>query len=112
MLRALMIIAIAIAGCGSSIGPGSNQVGGSCQNDSQCEHRCVVSGHFPNGLCTLSCTNDAQCPSGTACVTDSGGICEVQCGAVNGNCTVFGPSYACDERDRVTGVGAAVCRVP
>jgi hypothetical protein len=107
-----VILVAALAGCGgSSAGPGSRAVGGSCQSNADCQQTCLSNQTFPTGYCTASCTSDAQCASGSECVQDDfGNICEVLCSTVS-SCTAFGPKYACDEKARVGASGSAmVCR--
>jgi len=112
-MRTLALFCLAaLAGCGGvSVGPGSRSVGGACQTDANCDHRCVINGHFPNGLCTLTCGSTADCPVGSACVDDSGGICEILCSAVS-SCAQFGSLYQCMPRDSLPNGQVSVCRVP
>ncbi len=97
------------AGPFTSVGPGSAQVGGSCSTDTQCQSRCVTSDGFPGGMCTVSCASDADCPLGTGCIDDNGGICAVLC--TTNACSAFGPTWTCSERNRPGDNGKiSVCR--
>ena len=113
-MRTIFVATLLVwAGCGSDVGVGGKLVGANCSVDAQCDHRCVLNDHFPNGLCTVSCNSDLDCPNGTSCVDEAGGICEVQCGYVGGNCSQFGLGVACDAQDRKGAQGQAqVCRTP
>ena len=113
-MRALAcsLFLVLFAACGPDVGLGGNVVGGHCFNSGDCQYRCEVSGHYPDGLCTIPCANDAQCPAGTACIDDSGGICAVLCTVVR-SCAEFGSSYTCQNRDhKGSGGDVPVCRVP
>ena len=109
---ALALTLASASGCGgASGGPTSRVTGGPCKSNMECQQTCLMSDTFPKGYCTLSCASDGDCPSGAACVKDDfGNICEVLCTTVNSDCTAFGPKFACDEKARVVGAAARVCR--
>lgn len=112
MKRILFMLSLAFtAACGSSAGPTSRAVGGSCASNSDCDQTCLTNQTFPNGYCTRSCASDGDCASGSQCVRDDfGQICEVLCSTVS-SCTAFGPKFACDQKALVVGSGSvAVCR--
>lgn len=101
-------------GCGSSVavGSGGRLVGAPCASDSQCDAVCVTEKSYPGGFCTLKCSNDGNCPPGTACIDDAGGICGILCSS-NVDCASFGRGFVCDSRSRKGSSGSApVCRVP
>jgi hypothetical protein len=109
-LTALVLLLI---GCrGDEVGPSGGIVGGACASDRDCAHRCLSdNSHYPGGMCTLSCSRDADCPSGTSCVDDAGGICAINC-VSDGDCRPFGRDYRCDDKGRKGAGGEAlVCRV-
>ncbi|MCA9669494.1 MAG: hypothetical protein KC503_28060 [Myxococcales bacterium] len=78
---AVMLLAVASApACGGdSVGNQGLTVGGSCANDRDCDQKCLTGGDFPQGTCSVRCSNDAQCPGGTACVDKDGGYCLLTC---------------------------------
>lgn len=92
-MRALLTCVLLLAACGSSVGPGGHTVGAACASDANCDHRCVIGSHYPNGMCMLTCASTADCPGGTACVDDNGGICAILCTEVGGNCAQVGGGY-------------------
>jgi hypothetical protein len=110
-----LALAVAIGACGDDdddFPGGGATVGAACVSDSQCAFRCARGGHYPGGMCTVPCSDDFDCPSGTACVDDEGGICAVVCD-FDGNCGSFGPEYRCDStRRRGAGGEIRVCRNP
>lgn len=101
--------------CGSdddhgAVGPNSALVGGRCDGNKDCQERCVTGGDYPGGMCTVSCNDDRDCPSGSACVDASGGVCAPLCGG-KGDCDPFGPGWACRDRKLKHGPGqVTVCR--
>ena len=102
----------AVAACGDDDDEGPGDLGLACDNDAQCQGRCVEGGDFPGGMCTFACGDDADCPAGSACVNREGGICGVTC-EVHSNCESFGfgPDYGCFETDREgAGGDVRVCR--
>jgi len=112
--RLFMILMLwsTIASCGGGVGVGGRFVGAHCRTDADCDRRCVLDEKFPDGLCTISCADDTQCPVGTACIEKEGGICAVLCTAVR-TCSDFGPRYVCRGHDRRGSLlQADVCRAP
>lgn len=108
----LLLVSLIAAGCGG-VGPGGREVGGACQTDRDCTRTCFAGdSHYPGGICSARCTSDAQCPGGTACVDDLGGICAVLCSGAN-SCSGFGRGFQCDSENRRGAPGeVTVCRVP
>jgi hypothetical protein len=67
---------VLICGCGNSGSEAIRRgVGAECQRDSDCTEtgqRCLID--FKGGYCGVSpCTHDADCPQGSACVTEDNG---------------------------------------
>jgi hypothetical protein len=63
-------------------GNDSTLVGGPCMNNDDCDERLCESGAaFPGGVCTISCGESNNCPSGSSCaeLADEGWICLVDC---------------------------------
>ena len=111
-LIAALVVALA-AGCGGSgVGADGVAVGAACSGDGDCERRCVLGdSHYPGGMCTFACSTDADCPIGTSCIDDEGGICAVNC-VQPADCSGFGRGFTCDSRDRKgPGGKALICRV-
>jgi len=80
-LRLALLLAItALAACGSDgVGNDGGFVGGDCIDERDCEFRCQRGDEFPQGLCTVACNVDEDCPGGTFCIDDEGGICMLGC---------------------------------
>ncbi|MFO0554393.1 MAG: hypothetical protein U0271_38785 [Polyangiaceae bacterium] len=90
-----------VAACGDSTGGVGNDgevVGGACETASDCADgsRCVIDGSFPDGVCTVACSSDADCPEDSVCISTSGGICLLPCDT-NDECR---PGYVCDQKSR------------
>lgn len=68
------------AACGSDgVGIDGALVGGSCDENSDCDEECLRGGDFPEGTCSVSCRDDSQCPDGSNCIDKEGGICLLTC---------------------------------
>ncbi len=78
-LLAAFALALALAACGGGVGFYGEVVGGSCSANRDCEERCLTGGDFPQGTCTVSCSSDSDCPSGTYCIRKEGGVCLLGC---------------------------------
>lgn len=114
MRSMLFVIGIYLSACGEGgVGAGGTLVGKSCASSQECSQTCHAGdSHHPVGMCTVKCSSDADCPSGTACVDEAANIGAVVC-VNNNDCAAFGRGYVCDNRDRAGAPGAAlVCRVP
>lgn len=82
IIRAMALAFLfALGACGGDEGVGLNGgvVGGSCQDNRDCDERCLSSGDYPQGTCTLSCASDRDCPGGTYCIDEDGGVCLLAC---------------------------------
>lgn len=112
MLRIYMLLAaLTIAGCGSEVGNDGSSVGGSCEVSTECtpDSVCRTGDRFPNGYCALGCDVPEDCPSGSTCVENEGGICMVEC--ATGCRTEDG--YSCVDFDaRGAGGTVSVCATP
>jgi len=78
------------------VGPFGSVVGGPCSAPAHCAERCLTSGSFPGGTCTVSCDYDEECPAGTWCIDTEGGVCLLAC-VVPGDCRV---GYSCSNENR------------
>jgi len=110
----MWLVALASLSCGNIVvvGPEGTLVGAPCTVDGQCDKTCLIDDrHFPSGMCTVPCTTDAECPSGSVCVAHNGGQCVFAC-AGDTSCQGFGRGYVCGSSERAAGGTASVCLVP
>lgn len=82
-------------------------VGGACAVHADCAGGsiCLRGGDFPGGTCSVSCRDDGDCPTGSACVDKDGGVCLMTC-TVSRDCRA---GYQCDGKDRRTKGKVFVC---
>ncbi len=108
-MRAIICVAILfVAACGRDASDIDDLVGARCTSDRQCEDRCFIDGDkFPGGFCSLTCVNDQDCPDGTYCVDENGGVCLYGCPAFD--CNELGPDWVCRDRSRFGGGNVDVC---
>src|SRR5262245_5629675 len=93
------------------VGPDGRSVGGFCDTNADCVDFCEFDNHYER-MCTLRCDDDGDCPIGSACIDDAGGICAVTCDS-HAYCDPFGAPWVCDDRGRRGASGSvAVCRIP
>ena len=79
-LRLIWILAItALAACSDDVGTDGGFVGGACFDSRDCRFECQRGGEFPEGMCTVACNFDEDCPGGTFCIDTEGGICMLGC---------------------------------
>jgi hypothetical protein len=91
---AAAIISVAlIAGCGVSSDV-SRSLGAVCEDEGECEDRCLTGGRYPDGFCSLSCNGDGDCPDGAACVDREGGVCLFTC-SDRADCQFLGAEWRC-----------------
>jgi hypothetical protein len=110
-MKILSLLLFVLAAChsGHTVGGSDDLVGDPCTSDTDCAHRCYLDNNnrFPDGICSISCTSDQDCPVDTACVTTAGGVCLFRCPAFD--CNFLGPQWRCDTRDRASGGQVDVC---
>lgn len=75
----LLAFSLATACGNDGVGNDGAYVGGSCQDDRDCDEECLRGGDFPDGTCSVSCKVDDDCPSGTYCIDKEGGQCLLSC---------------------------------
>ena len=107
----MVVAALLVAACSSS--DVSRELGARCDVAAECDERCLApSTDWPGGFCTITCDNDADCPTEAACIDEGGndGVCAFICASDPG-CVFLGAGYECHERD-VHGlpVKVMVCR--
>jgi len=95
-MRAMILLAFVLAGCGGS--DVSRSLGARCDRTSDCADRCLgPSSDYPAGFCTVDCTTAADCPDGE-CVEREGGVCLFTCSTPS-DCAFLGPGWNCKEDD-------------
>lgn len=99
---------LALAGCGIDSDV-SRQIGARCEATDDCDDRCLRGDDYPDGFCSRSCLVDADCPDGTACVDDDGGVCLVAC-PDDAACAYLGAGWSCETREAIEGGEVDVCR--
>ena len=66
----------------------------------------MAKGDFPDGTCSVPCSSDFGCPSGTKCIDKEGGVCLLLCQSV-ADCR---GNYKCQPRDHFKiGGQSSVC---
>jgi hypothetical protein len=104
----LAALAVWIAACGEN--DVSRMIGARCDDSDECDERCLTpDDDYPGGLCTLSCDDDGDCPDGSACVEDDGGVCLFTCRSEAG-CSFLGAGWSCAEREGRPEGTVMVCR--
>jgi hypothetical protein len=110
---AALLLGVAGLSCGEVVaGPTSTSVGAACTMDSDCTNRCLADdSRFPGGACTIPCETDANCPSGSVCISHMSGVCVTAC-RTNADCAGFGRGFACAGDTDANGAEVLVCRAP
>jgi hypothetical protein len=110
---AVLLLCVAGLSCGDVVaGPTSTSVGAACTMDSDCTNRCLADdSRFPGGACTISCETDANCPSGSVCISHMSGVCVTAC-RTSADCAGFGRGFACAGDSAASGGEVLVCRAP
>jgi hypothetical protein len=72
----------------------SRELGARCDDQDECDDRCLTGARFPDGMCSRSCDDDGDCPGGTSCVTLAGGACLYACTSDPG-CEFLGEGWRC-----------------
>lgn len=103
----LLVLPLSAGACGGEeVGNEGTLVGGSCESDSDCDEDCLTGGDYPEGICSVSCATDDDCPGGTHCIDEDGGICMLAC-EVPSDCR---GGYTCQgEENRGHGGDSLVC---
>ncbi|MEZ4366267.1 MAG: hypothetical protein R2939_08245 [Kofleriaceae bacterium] len=114
MIKVAVMLSLALlVACGNDdVGKDGQVVGGSCTTSGgpsgTCAEgsRCVVDSDFPAGSCVKDCAAQADCPGGSACIQENGGICVLQCDDA-GDCR---DGYNCVEKSTLAPAGSdTVC---
>ncbi len=99
----------------STCNPTNESLGAPCTSNSQCASgTCANGGGTGLGWCTMTCTNDSQCPNSPYlmfCMQNSGGadVCFTECTS-NSDCTSkYGSSSYCQAATSVGGISVSVC---
>lgn len=101
----VFVFSLVLAACGG-VGNEGEVVGGPCTTDNDCDKRCLTSGDFPGGTCSLTCAKHEDCPSGSRCVSEEGGVCLLEC-SEPGDCR---GGYTCKgESNKAGGGESLVC---
>jgi len=101
------LLCLVLAGCRDSAE--DDVVGARCTQATDCRFMCEMpSNQFPDGFCTVHCTDDTQCPHGTVCMTPAGGVCLFPCGN-DVDCGFLGEGWLCQDKDRASGGHRLVC---
>ncbi len=100
-----LLLCPALFGC-EAVGVNGVEVGGSCNQNDDCTERCLKGPKFPGGTCSVSCDEDADCPTGSSCVEPEGGVCLMTC-TLPDDCR---SDYTCKgEKSKGRGGEALVC---
>jgi len=92
-----VVVAIMLLGACADGGGVSREIGARCEFARECDDRCLTpTADYPDGLCTLDCQSDRECPDDARCVDKEGGVCLFSCN-FTADCTFLGPSWDCKE---------------
>jgi hypothetical protein len=108
MTTMVIAAAVLLAACGDDdqVGDQGDLVGGPCTDSGDCQFRCEEGDHYPDGVCTVACNIDEDCPAGTWCINREEGICLLAC-EEPADCR---SGYSCKgEENRGTGGDSLVC---
>lgn len=109
-MRSWILVALCLAACGHD--DVDRFVGARCDKVADCEDRCLgPSAEFPDGFCSVDCSNNNDCPANAACVDREGSVCLFQC-VNNSDCDFLGPGWSCrdDNLHESPEVKVGVCR--
>ncbi|MBL4636563.1 MAG: hypothetical protein JKY56_22115 [Kofleriaceae bacterium] len=95
-LSVALAVLFLLFGCSSSAV--SRELGAQCNDNSDCDDRCVSGADYPDGLCTVSCGSDRECPGGARCIDKEGGICLFSC-TDTADCEFLGQGWKCKSKD-------------
>jgi hypothetical protein len=97
--RAVLALLSVLAACSVSSDV-SREIGARCDDQDECDERCLTGQRFPGGMCSLGCDAEEDCPSGSSCVNVAGGSCLYSCREDPG-CEFLGEQWTCQlERER------------
>ena len=104
----VLVVCLSVTACAASSDV-SRELGARCDDSDECDDRCLRGDRFPDGLCSRSCDDDGDCPSGAACVDLEGGVCLFACKDGQRSCEFLGPTWQCRaEAERGGDAGAEV----
>ena len=106
MLARLAVLVIAVAGCGGS--DVSRTLGARCDEQTECDDRCLAGEPFPGGFCSVDCDVSGDCPGGTECVELEGGVCLFDC-VEPADCAFLGIGWTCAPSPAAEGGEVMVC---
>lgn len=98
MLRAfcpLAFLVVTLTAC-PPVGPNGRDVGAPCDSDRDCTDQCAEQKEFDDGMCTIECDDDHDCPDGTVCILNGGGVCAISCDR-DSDCDGFAQKFECKE---------------
>lgn len=99
MSRAVVTLIAVLAACSVSSDV-SREIGARCDDQDECDNRCLTGPRFPGGMCSRGCDTEADCPGGASCVAPAGGSCLYSC-RDDQDCDFLGNGWACQlERER------------
>lgn len=109
----ILVLVVALAACGGGHDV-DRLLGAKCTADRECDERCLgPNAEFPEGLCSLRCDDDRDCPSDARCVASNGGVCLYDC-IDDRDCDFLGERWGCRtqalEDDRNTEVDVCLGR--
>ena len=93
MSRAVVTLIAVLAACSISSDV-SREIGARCDDQDECDSRCLNGPRFPGGMCSRSCDAEEDCPDGAACVVAAGGSCLYSCRDDQG-CEFLGEGWGC-----------------
>ena len=93
MWRAAFAI-LAVLGACSVSSDVSREIGARCDDQDECDGRCLTGRRFPGGMCSQACDDDGDCPDGASCVILAGGSCLFACTEDRG-CEFLGEGWQC-----------------
>lgn len=74
----LVVFCLLLVGCSGS---DARVTGAECANDRDCASGsiCLTGSDYPDGLCTVECDRNTDCPRDMACIDEEGGVCLFWC---------------------------------
>jgi len=99
MFMKILALGIGMTAC-SSPSKISRELGAQCSGRAECDERCLRGPDYPGGMCSISCENNADCPSDAYCVDKEGGVCLFACTLINAqDCNFLGGGWRCKSKD-------------